>query len=204
MKRLLPAALLLLALPAHAQNDVLCSSLDKLAASAAGVSPFETVGATFSDGQGVAAIRDRLPGIGAEQCFARMPASAARDGAAIGEFWEFSCTLYSDSSARNDDARAEAWAYRDNMAKRVKACLSNKGWAPPPVTAGELPPPYGELHLVKWVIPRKLPFEIVVAWTNTILDRTEQVHMVTFAFRLHGGPKPPRLLPEGVDLRGRN
>lgn len=204
MRCLLPAAFLLLALPAHAQTDVLCSSLDRLAASASGMAPFEKIGAVFSEGQGVARITDRLPGVDAETCVARMPASAARDGAAIGEFWEFSCILYSDSSAKNEDARAEAWAYRDNMAKRVKACLAKKGWAPPIVPEGELPPPYGELHLTKTVIPRKLPFEIVVGWTNNALDRTEQIHTAWLSFRLHGGPKPPEVLPEGVELRGRN
>ena len=106
----LPAAALvvLLALPAHAQSDVLCSSLDKLMASAAGPAPFAKLGAEFADTQAVTTLNDRLPGIEADTCVARMPASANRSGAAEGEFWEFNCTLYSASTRNNPDARAEA------------------------------------------------------------------------------------------------
>jgi hypothetical protein len=201
------AAVVLLAAPsAHAQQDVLCSSLDKLVAAADGPSPFEKIGAEFPDGQGVATISDRLPGLDADSCVARMPASASRHGAAAGEFWEFSCTLYSASSARNEDARAEAQLYRDNMSKRVKACLSKKGWGPPPPTTSitHPPPPYGELHLINIFNPQNLPFEIVVGSDMTGITRTEQLHSAFFSFRLNGGPKPPQPLPEGVALRGRD
>jgi len=203
--RLLAAALVvLLACPAHAQGDVLCSSLDKLMASAAGPSPFEKVGAEFAEGRAVAAINDRLPGIEADTCVARMPASANRFGAAEGEFWEFSCTLYSASTRNNPDARDEAQLYRDNMVKRVKACLAKKGWAPPPPTSSVPPPPYGELHLTNLSNALNLPLEIIIGVTTTAVDRNEQIHTAFLSFRLNGGPKPPEPLPEGVAIRGRD
>jgi hypothetical protein len=202
----LPAAALvvLLALPAHAQSDVLCTSLDKLMASAAGSSPFERLGAEFTSAQAVTTINDRLPGIEAETCVARMPASAKRFGAAEGEFWEFNCTLYSDSTVNNPDARAEAQLYRDNMVKRVKVCLVKKGWVPEPPTTSRPPPPYGELHLINVSNGLKLPFELIVSSTFINIDRREQLHTVSFSFRLNGGPKPPEPLPDGVALRGRD
>jgi hypothetical protein len=206
MRSKLPAAALLLlaAFPAHAQSDVLCSSLDKLMASAAGHSPFEKVGAEFTDTMAVSTISDRLPGVEAEKCVARMPASANRFGAAEGEFWEFSCTLYSASTASNEDARAEAQLYRDNMVKRVKACLSKKGWTLPPPTTSRPPPPHGELRLINLFNDLKLPFEIIVGSTVSGSSRSEQFHAAFLSFRLNGGPKPPQPLPEGVTLRGRD
>jgi hypothetical protein len=202
----LPAAalVLLLALPAHAQSDVLCSSLDKLMASAAGPAPFAKIGAEFSETQAVITLADRLPGIEADTCVARMPASANRFGAAEGEFWEFNCTLYSASERNNPDARDEAQLYRDNMVKRVKTCLAKKGWAPPPPTTSQPPPPYGELHLVNLFNDLKLPLEIIVGSAASGADRHEQVYTTFLSFRLNGGPKPPEPLPDGVALRGRD
>jgi hypothetical protein len=202
----LPAAalVLLIACPAHAQSDVLCSSLDKLMASAAGPAPFARIGAEFSDTQAVTTVNDRLPGIEADTCVARMPASANRPGAAEGKFWEFNCTLYGASTRNNPDARAEAQLYRDNMVKRVKTCLAKKGWTPPPPTTSRPPPPYGELHLVNLFNDLQLPLEIIVASIAVSVGRSEQVHTVFLSFRLNGGPKPPETLPDGVTLRGRD
>ena len=202
----LPAAALvfLLAFPAHAQTDVLCASLDKVIASANGPMPFEKIGAKFTSMSAETTLTDQLPGMDAETCVARMPASAGRFGAAEGEFWEFTCMLYRDSTSRNPDARFEAQTYRDTMAKRVKACLAKKGWGPPPPTTSRPPPPYGELHLLNLFNPEKLALEIVVRSTVTTIDRTERVHAAFFSFRLINGPKPPQPLPEGVALRGRD
>jgi hypothetical protein len=202
----LPAAALvvLFALPAHAQSDVLCSSLDKLMASAAGPAPFAKLGAEFSETQAVTTVTDRLPGIEADRCVARMPASANRFGAAEGEFWEFNCTLYSASAQNNSDARAEAQAYRDNMVKRAKACLAKKGWVLPPPTTSQPPPPYGELHLMNLVNDLKLSLEIIVGSAASGADRHEQTYTAFLSFRLNGGPKPPEPLPDGVALRGRD
>ena len=202
----LPAAALvvLLACPAHAQSDVLCSSLDKLMASAAGPAPFASIGAEFSATQAVTTITDRLPGIEGDKCVARMPASASRFGAAEGEFWEFNCTLYSASTRNNPDARAEAQLYRDNMVKRAKTCLAKKGWAPPPPTTSQSPPPYGQLHLVNLFNDLKLPLEIIVGSAASGVDRREQVYTAFLSFRLNGGPKPPEPLPDGVAIRGQD